>query len=61
MAMIELYTQARSGTRQETLARKLQRLEMWLLLEATCAAITGLVPIVIKGATMLESASKQAN
>lgn len=44
MAMIELCTQARSGTREETVARKLQRLEMWLLLEATCAAITGLSP-----------------
>jgi hypothetical protein len=41
MAMIELCTQARPGTREETLARKLQRLEMWLLLEATAAAITG--------------------
>jgi hypothetical protein len=41
MAMIELCTQARPGTREETLARKLQRLEMWLLLEATCAAIAG--------------------
>jgi hypothetical protein len=41
MVMIELCTQARPGTREETLARKLQRLEMWLLLEATGAAITG--------------------
>jgi hypothetical protein len=41
MAMIELCTQARPGTREENLARKLQRFEMWLLLEATCAAITG--------------------
>jgi hypothetical protein len=41
MVMIELCTQAQSGTREEIVARKLQRLEMWLLLEATCAAITG--------------------
>jgi hypothetical protein len=41
MAMIDLCTQARPGTPQETLARRLQRLEMWLLLEATAAAITG--------------------
>ncbi len=38
-AMIELCTGARSGTPQETLARRLQRLEMWLLLEATFAAL----------------------
>jgi hypothetical protein len=41
MVMIELCTQARPGTREESVARKLQRLEMWLLVEATCAAITG--------------------
>jgi hypothetical protein len=41
MVMIELCTQARPGTREESVARKLQRLEMWLLIEATCAAITG--------------------
>jgi hypothetical protein len=41
MVMIELCTQAQSGTREEIVARKLQRLEMWLLLEATGAAITG--------------------
>jgi hypothetical protein len=39
MAMIDLCTQAPSGTAQEILARRLQRLEMWLLLEATYAAI----------------------
>jgi hypothetical protein len=38
-AMIDLCTQARPGTPQETLARRLQRLEMWLLLEATSAAL----------------------
>jgi hypothetical protein len=38
-AMIDLCTGARPGTPDETLARRLQRLEMWLLLEATCAAL----------------------
>jgi hypothetical protein len=33
--MIDLCTQARPGSAIETLARRLQRLEMWLLLEAT--------------------------
>jgi hypothetical protein len=40
-AMIDLCTQARPGTPNEVLARRLQRLEMWLLLEATYAAIGG--------------------
>ena len=39
--MIDLCTQARPGTPEETLARRLQRLEMWLLLEATYAEIAG--------------------
>ncbi len=43
-AMIDLCTQARPGTPQETLARRLQRLEMWLLLEATFAALAGPSP-----------------
>ena len=38
-AMIDLCTQARPGTPEEILARRLQRLEMWLLLEATFAAL----------------------
>lgn len=38
-AMIELCSQARPGTRERTLARRLQRLEMKLLLEATAAAL----------------------
>jgi len=38
-AMIDLCTQARPGAPSETLARRLQRLEMWLLLEATFAAL----------------------
>ncbi|MGO9470379.1 MAG: hypothetical protein ACLQVF_40300 [Isosphaeraceae bacterium] len=38
-AMIDVCTQARPGTPRETLARRLQRLEMWLLLEATFAAL----------------------
>jgi hypothetical protein len=38
-AMIDLCVEARSGTPQETIARRLQRLEMWLLLEATFSAI----------------------
>ena len=41
MAMIDLCTEARPGTPRETLARRLQRLEMWLLLEATSAALAG--------------------
>jgi hypothetical protein len=40
-AMIELCTQARAGTPNEALLRRLQRLEMWLLLEATYAGIAG--------------------
>ena len=43
-AMIDLCTQARPGTPGETLARRLQRLEMWLLLEATYAEIAGQSP-----------------
>jgi hypothetical protein len=39
MGMIDACTQARPNTSQETLARRLQRLEMWLLLEATYATI----------------------
>jgi hypothetical protein len=39
MAMIDLCTEAKPGSLQETLARRLQRLEMWLLLEATFAAL----------------------
>jgi hypothetical protein len=38
-AMTGLCTAARAGTPQELLARRIQRLEMWLLLEATFAAI----------------------
>jgi hypothetical protein len=38
-AMIDLCTEARPGTPRETIARRLQRLEMWLLLEATFAAV----------------------
>jgi hypothetical protein len=38
-AMIDLCTQPRSGAPQETVARRLQRLEMWLLLEATFSAL----------------------
>jgi hypothetical protein len=38
-AMIDLCTEARSGTAAETVARRLQRIEMWLLLEATFAAL----------------------
>jgi hypothetical protein len=38
-AMIDLCAEARPGTPVETLARRIQRLEMWLLLDATCAAI----------------------
>jgi hypothetical protein len=40
-AMIELCTQARPGTPSEAILRRLQRLEMWLLLEATYSAIAG--------------------
>ena len=43
-AMIDLCIQARPGTPGEILARRLQRLEMWLLLEATYAAIAGQSP-----------------
>ncbi len=43
-AMIDLCTQARVGTPRETLARRLQRLEMWLLLEATFAALASVSP-----------------
>jgi len=39
MAMIDLCTQAQAGSAPEALARRLQRLEMWLLLEATYAAL----------------------
>ncbi len=38
-AMIDLCTQARPGSPREILARRLQRLEMWLLLEATFATL----------------------
>jgi hypothetical protein len=38
-AMIDLCTEARPGTPRETFARRLQRLEMWLLLGATYAAL----------------------
>jgi hypothetical protein len=38
-AMIDLCTAAQPGSAAETLARTLQRLEMWLLLEATFAAL----------------------
>lgn len=38
-AMIDLCSGARPGTRERTLARRLQRLEMKLLLEATAAAL----------------------
>jgi hypothetical protein len=43
-AMIDLCTQARSGTPQETLARRLQHCELWLLLEATFAALATPAP-----------------
>lgn len=39
MAMIDLCTQAGPGRAREDLARRLQRLEMWLLLEATFARL----------------------
>ena len=38
-AMIDLCTTARPGTPREGLARRLQRLEMWLLLEATFSSL----------------------
>jgi hypothetical protein len=38
-AMIDLCTEAQPGTPRETLARRLQRREMWLLLEATYAVL----------------------
>jgi hypothetical protein len=41
MAMIDLCSRARPGTPAESLARRLQRLEMWLLLEATFASVAG--------------------
>jgi hypothetical protein len=40
-AMIDLCTQTRPGTPGEALLRRIQRVEMWLLLEATIAAIAG--------------------
>jgi hypothetical protein len=40
MAMIDVCSQARPGTPRESLARRLQRLEIWLLLEATFAALS---------------------
>jgi hypothetical protein len=39
-AMIDLCTEARPSTAREIIARRLQRLEMWVLLEATFAALT---------------------
>ena len=41
MAMIDLCSQAQAGSPREILARRLQRLEMWLLLEATFGAMAG--------------------
>jgi hypothetical protein len=38
-AMIQLCTTAKPGTQEERLARRIQRLEMWLLLEASFAAM----------------------
>ena len=38
-AMIDLCTKAKPGSPNETIARRLQRVEMWLLLEATFAAL----------------------
>jgi hypothetical protein len=43
-AMIDLCTEALPGTPREALARRLQRLEMWLLLEATFAALVPSAP-----------------
>jgi uncharacterized protein (DUF433 family) len=43
-AMIDLCTGLRQGTPREGLARRLQRLEMWLLLEATFAAFAPASP-----------------
>jgi hypothetical protein len=39
MAMIDLCTQAKPGSAEASLARRLQRLEMWVLLEATYAKL----------------------
>jgi hypothetical protein len=39
--MIDLCTQARPGSAREILARRLQRAEMWLLLEESFAAVAG--------------------
>jgi hypothetical protein len=39
MAMIDLCSRAKSGSPGEALARRLQRLEMWLLLETTFAGL----------------------
>ncbi len=44
MAMIDLCSQARPGSPREDLARRLQRLEMWLLLEATFATMAAESP-----------------
>jgi hypothetical protein len=38
-AMIDLCTTAKSGSPSEAIARQLQRIEMWLLLEATFSAL----------------------
>jgi hypothetical protein len=43
-AMIDLCTGARPGTPRETLARRLQRTEMWLLLEASFGALAQASP-----------------
>jgi hypothetical protein len=40
MAMIDLCSQAQPGSSREAVARRLQRLEMWLLLEATFAKVS---------------------
>jgi hypothetical protein len=45
MGMIDLCTQAKPGTPRAALARRLQRLEMWLLLEATFAGLTTSPPV----------------
>jgi hypothetical protein len=37
--MIDLCTSAKAGSPSEAIARRLQRIEMWLLLEATFAAL----------------------